>query len=77
MISFKFYNVTVLLQRRFRNDCQAPLINGNCSKFQKLSLNSCSKNILDSGTSPPIKVTTPEKASSFKNDTTEIKVCWI
>ena len=77
VISFKFYNAAALLHCRFRNDCQAPLINDSCSKFRNLSLNSWSTNILNGGTPPLIKVATPVSASNFKNDTAEIKECWV
>ena len=76
-ISSKFYNVTALLHCGFRNDCRAPLINDCCHKFRNLSLNSCSTNILNGGPPPLTKVTTPVSASNVKNDTAEIKVCWV
>ena len=77
VISFKFYNTTALLHCRFRNDCWAPLINDSCSKFRNLSLNCWSTNILNGGTPPLIKVATPVSASNFKDDTAEIKECWV
>ena len=45
--------------------------------FEIKFLNNWSTNILNGGAPSLINVTTPVSASNFKNDTAEIKECWV